>query len=157
MDAGWKAVRAVRWLLVPPTYLLAIVLAGSWWNTLSRNLALGVCPPGRGGHYGADLDFACNWPLWFALLKDGLAAPLAAATIVVLPTLVAPRRREAIAWILGGCTLLLWLSFQMARYRPGRHVPIHQLTVALAFTAGLAAVVWLFRRFARSAGGDLER
>ncbi len=157
MEQLQKAVRGVRWLLVPPAYLFALVMAGSSWHSISRDLALGYCPPGRGGHYGADLDFACIWPLGFALLKDGLAAPLAAATIVLLPTLVAPRRREAVSWILGGFTLLLWLSFQMAHYRPGRHVPSHQLVVAIAFAAGLAAIVALFRRLERAAPTDGKR
>jgi hypothetical protein len=156
MEQLQMAVRGVRWLLVPPVYLLAIVLAGACWNAISRNLALDHCPPGLGGRYGDGTDFACHWPLWFALLKDGLAAPLAAATIVLLPTLVAPRRREAIAWILGGLTLLLWLTYQMAHYRSGRHVPSHQLVVAVAFGAGVAAVVWVFRRLRRTAAGTLE-
>jgi len=136
--------RVARWTIAALSYPLCLAAAGYFWYDVSWYLNEHFCPPGRSGHYGAERDFACLWPLWVSMVKDTLCAIVAASIAITPPALMAPARRFATALVTGLVTAALWLTVQYGHYSADHHVWAHQISVAAVFVSTLALITSAF-------------
>ena len=137
--------QVLRWLLTVPAAILGCYLGffagilihyGHVWACPKEHLVSGAC--------------MAPWSLFIKSTAVGLSAAIAAAGVVLLPTLLAPSHRWLVARIAFTCGLLLALYLSLAvRW-------VMWIPMVCAILSGIG-VLWLVRRHVDSSASSLDR
>ncbi len=140
-----NSMQVLRWLLTVPAGILGLYLGffagilihyGHVWACPNEHLVSGAC--------------MAPWSLFVKTTSVGLSAAIAAAGVVLLPTLLAPSHRWLVARIAFACGLLLALYLSLAvRW-------VMWIPVVCAILSGVG-MLWLVRRHMDSSASSLDR